>query len=80
MWEFEKAGAVVLMEMLRAVVTEFGGLAESVASTVMGEVPAAVGVPVMAPVLGFRVRPVGSVPAALQVIVPAPPVDCKAAV
>ena len=70
-----------MMEMLSAVVTEFGGLAESVAFTVIGEVPAAVGVPVMAPVVGFRVRPAGSVPVArVQVIAPVPPVDCNAAV
>ncbi len=78
--EIAKVGAAAWMVMLSAAETEFGGLAESVAFTVMGEVPAAVGVPVMAPVPGFKVRPAGSVPVArVQVTTPVPPVDCNVA-
>ena len=63
----------LLIVMLSAVVEEFGGVAESVAITLkeVGEVVAVVGVPLMAPVLGFRVRPAGSVPVSLQVTFPA---------
>ena len=76
--ETANVGGVVLMEMLSNVATEFGGLAESVALTMIGEIPAADGVPAMAPVRGSRVRPAGSVPEArLQVIVPVPPLECK---
>ena len=78
--EIAKVGPTALMTMLSAVVTEFGGAVESVTLTVMGEVPAAVGVPVMAPVLGLKVRPAGSVPVArLQVTAPVPPADCRVA-
>ena len=78
--EIAKVGAAALMTMLSAVVTEFGGVAESVTFTAMGEVPAAVGVPVMAPVLGLKVRPAGRVPVArLQVTAPVPPADCRVA-
>ena len=44
------------------------------------DVPAAVGVPEIAPVAAFRVNPVGSAPAVIdQVIGAAPPVDCSVA-
>src|SRR5260370_14382082 len=81
--EISKGGVVEAgwIVMLRAMETEFGGLAESVTWTVMGKVPVAVGVPAMAPVLGFKVRPLGSVPVAmLQVTAPVPPADCNVAV
>ena len=66
--------------MLSTFATDTGGLLESVAFTVMAEVPAAVGVPVMAPVLAFKTRPLGRLPAEmLQVTVPVPPADCKVA-
>ena len=78
--EIAKVGAAAWMAMLSAVVTEFGGVAESVTFNVMGEAPAAVGVPVITPVLGFKARPAGSVPVAkLQVTGVVPPVDCKVA-
>ena len=80
--EIAKVGAMALMVMLNVMEAEFGGLAESVAVTVMeeGAVVAVVGVPLMAPVLGLRVRPAGSVPVArVQVTAPVPPIDCKAA-
>ena len=76
--EIAKVGAVVLIVMLRAVVAEFGGLAESLALTMKAEVPAAVGVPVMAPVVAFKLRPAGRVPVArLQVTAAVPPIDCN---
>ena len=79
--EMAKGGAAALMVMLKGIAAELGGLAESVAVIVTAEVPAAVGVPAMAPVLGFRVRPAGRVPVVrLQVTAPVPPIDCKAAV
>ena len=73
-----KEGALALTVMLSAVVEEFGGLAESVAVTPKeaGVVVAVVGVPVMAPVLGFKVAQLGS-PIALQVTAPAPPMACN---
>ena len=78
--EMAKVGAAALIVMLRGMATELGGLAESVALTVIAEVPAAVGVPEMVPVPGFRVRPAGSVPVVrLQVTAPAPPIDCRVA-
>ena len=44
------------------------------------DVPAAVGVPEIAPVAAFRVNPVGSVPAVTdQVIGAVPPADCSVA-
>ena len=77
--EMAKGGAAALMVMLKGIATELGGLAESVAVIVTAEVPAAVGVPAMAPVR-FRVRPAGRVPVVrLQVTAPVPPIDCKAA-
>src|SRR5437588_10131133 len=76
--EIAKVGAAVLIVMRRAVVAEFGGLAESLARTMKAEVPAAVGVPVMAPVVAFKVRPAGRVPVARrQVTAPVPPIDCN---
>ena len=42
----------------------------SVAGTVMGKLPACVGVPDRTPVLGFSVIPVGSAPVTDQVVVP----------
>ena len=70
----------MLTVILSRVVTELGGVAESVTFTVIGDVPAAVGVPEMAPVLGSKARPAGSVPVAkLQATAPVPPVDCTVA-
>ena len=70
-----------MTEMLSALVADCVGLPESVTFTVIFEVPAAVGVPVIAPVLAFKASPLGRLPAAmLQVTAPFPPVDCKVAV
>ena len=78
--EMAKTGAAALMVMLKGIAMELGGFAESVALNEMDEVPAAVGVPVMAPVVGFRASPAGRVPVVrLQVTAPAPPIDCKVA-
>ena len=70
-----------MIVMLSVVVAAFGGLAESVAFTVIAsEVPAAEsgGVPVRAAVLGFKVSQLGS-PGALQVTAPVSPMDCNVA-
>ena len=48
--------------MLRFAVAESFGLEESVTFAVKFVVPEAVGVPVIAPVLAFRVRPAGKLP------------------
>src|SRR5215471_2518918 len=78
--EIAKAGVLASTVMLSVIVADLGGLAESVAPTVIADVPAAVGVPVIAPVLGFRVKPAGSVPVArLQVTALIPPIACKVA-
>jgi hypothetical protein len=54
--------------------------AESVARAVKLKIPEEVGVPVIAPVAAFSVRPVGSVPLARDhVIAPCPPVDASVA-
>ena len=66
--------------MLSGIATVVGGFAESVALKVIAEVPAAVGVPAIMPVLGFRVSPRGSVPVVrLQVTAPVAPIDCRVA-
>ena len=50
------------------------GVAESVTWTVIGELDAPVGVPVMAPVAGSRLRPAGMLPEVTdQVSAPVPP-------
>ena len=69
-------GAGAVTGMLRMDVAEAGGVAESVRVTVKLEVPAAaaVGVPLMTPVLLFSVSPAGRVPAVmLHVTAPVPP-------
>ena len=69
-----RIGVTAATKMLSEVVTECGGVAESATLTVKFEVPAAVGVPLIIPVAGFRESPVGRVPAvALQVRAPFPP-------
>lgn len=67
------------MMMLRASLLLCCGVPESVAVTVKFVVAAVVGVPEIVPeVLSFR--PPGKLPVVtLQVIVPAPPVDCRVA-
>ena len=55
----EDAAATIMLSDRSAV---FAGLLTSVARTVKLEVPAVVGVPVIAPVLGLRVRPAGRGP------------------
>ena len=55
------------------------GLEESVASTVTVDGPVPVGVPLMMPLLGSRVRPAGSVPELTdQLYGAAPPVAVRA--
>jgi hypothetical protein len=67
------------MVMLNAFVAVSAGVLESVAVTEKLEVPAVVGVPVIAP-FAASVRPVGSAPVVTaQVIGVAPPVDCRVA-
>ena len=62
-----------LIVMLSAWVLVCGGVLESLAETVKLDVPAAVGVPEIAPE-ALRFRPVGKLPwLMLQVIVPVPP-------
>jgi hypothetical protein len=49
--------------MLKFAVAVFAvGVSESVTVTVIGDVPAVVGVPEIAPVAAFRDRPAGKVP------------------
>ena len=68
------------MVMLSALVTFCCGVPESAAWTVKFEVPAVVGVPVIAPVLTFKLRPVGSAPTVTdQVTAPEPPVEASVA-
>ena len=63
---------------LRFCVAFRAGLPESVTWTVKAEVATAVGVPLIAPVPAFRVRPAGSVPAlSFQLSVPAPPLAAR---
>ena len=63
------------MLMLSACVAVAGVEAESVAFTVKFAVPATVGVPVIAPVPAFSVKPVGREPVVIdQVTAPVPPV------
>ena len=56
------------------------GVAESVTWTVIGELDAPVGVPVIAPVVGFRLRPAGRLPEVIDhVCAPTPPVATSVA-
>ena len=48
--------------MLSGAVAVAGGVSESATCTVKFDVPAVVGVPVMAPVLAFNCKPDGKVP------------------
>ena len=57
--EMANVRAAASIEMLSAVVADAGGVAESVTFIVKLEVPAAVGVPVMAPVLASKASPAG---------------------
>jgi len=69
-----------LMVMLNAFVLVSGGLPESVTFTVKLEVPAVVGVPVIAPVLALRLNPAGKAPLViLHVNGETPPLSCSAA-
>ena len=64
--------------MVNALVAEIAGLPESVSWKVRFEVPGAVGVPLMTPVLAFKLRPAGSVPEAmLHVKGETPPLICR---
>jgi hypothetical protein len=66
------------MAMLKAAVAVALGVAESWTWTVKLDVPVAVGVPEMTPVVAFKVRPAGSAPAMmLQVYGGVPPMACK---
>jgi hypothetical protein len=66
--------------MLSAFAMCCAGDAVSVAVTVKLKVPTVVGVPVIAPVLGFNVRPVGSAPlVTAQVTGAVPPVEASVA-
>lgn len=66
--------------MLRFAVAEPFGLEESVTFTVKFEVPDAVGVPVIAPVLVFTLRPAGRLPVLmLHVYGGVPPLACRVA-
>ena len=68
------------MEVVRAFVAVCAGEEESVAFTVKLLGPAAVGVPLIVPVLALRDNPAGSDPTLTdQVIAPVPPVDCSVA-
>jgi hypothetical protein len=68
------------MVMLSAFESERAGLPESVTRAVKFEVPAVVGVPVMAPVLAFKLSPAGKAPAVmLQVNPETPPLSCSVA-
>ena len=68
-----------LMVMLSDWFTVCGGVPESVAVTVKGTVPAAVGVPEIAPA-PLKLSPAGGLPlVTLQVIVPVPPEAASAA-
>jgi len=67
------AGATM---MLSCFVADSAGVPESVTLTVNVEVPVAVGVPLIAPVLPFNESPAGRFPAlVLHVRAPAPPVE-----
>ena len=72
------AGGAMTMEQF-AVVVPAAVPVESTTWAVKLNVPAAVGVPVMAPVEGFSVRPVGSAPLMIEnVYGGTPPVATKA--
>ena len=67
-----------VMMMLNCLVAVCCGVPESVACTVTLDMPAVVGVPVIAPVAAFKVRPTGKVPALIaQVTAGVPPLDCR---
>ena len=57
-----KFAGIAAIVMLSALVVVKTGLAESVAWTIKLKVPAAVGVPVIAPVVGVKLRPPGNEP------------------
>jgi hypothetical protein len=60
-------GAIVMVQFVVIVPTVlFGILLESAARTLKVNVPAAVGVPVMAPVAGLSVKPAGSAPETIE--------------
>jgi hypothetical protein len=56
-------GTAGVMVMLSGVVAVAGGELESVTWTVKLEMPAPLGVPVIAPVLTFKCKPTGKLPA-----------------
>ena len=59
------SGAAMLMEQLAGAVNGVGDV-ESVTRALNGKLPAVSGVPVMAPVVGFKVSGVGSAPDAIE--------------
>jgi hypothetical protein len=73
-WAVISGGAIVIPQLLVIVVACTPGV-ESVTLTVNENGPAVVGVPVIAPVVGFNVRPGGRAPVATEnVYGPVPPV------
>jgi hypothetical protein len=69
-----------LMMMLNCFVAICCGMPESVACTVKLDIPAVVGVPVIAPVAAFKVRPAGKVPTeTAHDTAGVPPLDCSVA-
>jgi hypothetical protein len=75
-----RRGATAATDMLSVVITDFVGVPESATPIVKFELPAAVGVPLIVPVAGFRESPLGRVPAIiLQVRAPLPPAARKEA-
>lgn len=76
-----ETASAALIVIVSALVTVCAGEPESVAFTVKFAVPAAVGVPVMAPVAAFKFNPAGNAPDGMvQVTAPVPPVDPSAPV
>ena len=66
--------------MLNCLVAICCGVPESVACAVKLDMPAVVGVPVIAPVAAFKVRPAGKVPTEIaHVTAGVPPLDCSVA-
>ena len=74
----DTAGLTAMLRLAVAVLTE--GVSESVTVTVKFTVPEAVGVPEIAPVALFKLRPAGKLPVVTaQEYAWIPPVACKVA-